>query len=530
MATEKLDQLFEFVDSQHGNPGDLSAYGPEIEEMTDSEVESLLAELYTRLAIKEKQNETGLAAISKLVFVSLIKRAKTQVGCMQASPDHEQIVLQHLRSIYPRLDAESEMRHYLLAWLAMIGTENSLAVFNDFVINDPPMHSRGIVVAFQPLFSDRAPIAALAFPRLLEGLQHVHFGAPILDLANFLTRGGLVVEHPATCRSAALCAMLQSLTNHLGRIESGNFPRDASPTEISDKLEQSVALVVSLCDALALIGQEAAIPKLRDAMELKHRRIQVEAAAALCRLGDKASKDKLFELLDEPVTRLRVIQYAEELGLADEIDDQFKTDDKRAESQLALWLSQPSQMGFAPSEVAVIDRRTLFWPGYNDAVECYLVEFKFRSPSGVYRNVGITGPLTFVFSADLTGLSRFDQYAAFAGWHAAHEDILEIPYQRACVAYRNACDTRLREIADQGYQHVEPLLFGLFFGEHILVASARKVSESGQVIADGQQVFWFSQCSEEAPVCGELAYCIYKGRRLLTHFNPQLDENVEAAE
>ena len=75
----------------------------------------------------------------------------------------------------------------------------------------------------------------------------------------------------------------------------------------------------ALCDAIALIGDTDKTTALFQAMDLAHRRIQAEAAAALVRLGIEAGSQRLGGLAEEPSVRLRVLAYAEELGILSEI-------------------------------------------------------------------------------------------------------------------------------------------------------------------------------------------------------------------
>ena len=54
-------------------------------------------------------------------------------------------------------------------------------------------------------------------------------------------------------------------------------------------------MIVAICDALGFIGDARAIPHLKHVMDLRHRRLQVEAAAALVRLGDEDGIQRLAE-------------------------------------------------------------------------------------------------------------------------------------------------------------------------------------------------------------------------------------------
>ena len=138
---------------------------------------------------------------------------------------------------------------------------------------------------------------------------------------------------------------------------------------------------------------------------MRHRRIQVEAAAALARLDDEQGQKQLLEMVKHPAVRPRVIAYADELGLSNEISLEHTGPIAEAESQLALWLSQPQQMGFAPTSMELVDQRELYWPSYEDPIASFLFSFEYGSGENAFRNIGISGPLTHAFTADLKVLS-----------------------------------------------------------------------------------------------------------------------------
>ncbi len=63
--------------------------------------------------------------------------------------------------------------------------------------------------------------------------------------------------------------------------------------------------VFALCDTLALMDCQPAIGKLHQALSLRHRRVQTEAAYALARLDQEIGRQTLIGLAAEPVARLR---------------------------------------------------------------------------------------------------------------------------------------------------------------------------------------------------------------------------------
>src|SRR5204863_9221024 len=140
-------------------------------------------------------------------------------------------------------------------------------------------------------------------------------GAPILDLAKCLTREKLVERHPATDVAAELISLLGELVQTLLVLEERPDEFGDTPQQLSRRVARGVALAVSLCDALALIGDKSATAKLYQTLQVGHRRLRTEAAAALARLGEEEGKAELVKLAAEPIARLRVLAYAKGLGI-----------------------------------------------------------------------------------------------------------------------------------------------------------------------------------------------------------------------
>jgi hypothetical protein len=352
----------------------------------------------------------------------------------------------------------------------------------------------------------------------LDAVEHPVLAAAVLDLANFLTREERLPAHPAAGRSGQLATLLGSLSQQLERIEEG--PPQAASEEVYRRVNEGVALAVSLCDALALIGDVSHAGKLHQALALGHRRVRTEAAYALARLGDPAGRESLAALAAEPVARLRVLAYAEELGLTDQIDEQFKSPQAKAEAELVVWLSDPTQMGLPPGKCELIDRRHQYWPGYDDPVECFLFHFSYRLAGAVYSNVGIVGPLTHALTADLADLPPDDIYAAFAGWQAEHEELFEVEAERLTPSGQREAERLGRRLHEAGYQGVEPVKLGYFFGEPVLVAAANRDGVPGYAVVDSQDIDWRPTAQRPRPLGPDEVYYIYKGRKLLKAFNP----------
>ena len=227
----------------------------------------------------------------------------------------------------------------------------------------------------------------------------------------------------------------------------------------------------------------------------------------------------LATLAAEPIVRRRVLHYAEELHLADRIEEQYRTDAALAEADLVAWLADPTRIGIPPGECKLIDERTQFWPGAERPVRCYLFRYTYSLPQGSYSNVGIAGPLTCHFTADLTDMPAEDVYAVFAGWQAEHDDIYEIDVREMTAQAHVDVDRLERRLLDARFERIEPVKLGVFFGEMVLVARANRHGIPGTALADSVDEYWIPAGNAQRPIGPEEAYSIYKGRKLLRTFN-----------
>ena len=63
----------------------------------------------------------------------------------------------------------------------------------------------------------------------------------------------------------------------------------------------------------------------------------------------------------------------------------------------------------------------------------------------------------------------------------------------------------------------------------MLSAEATRDGVSGIVVVDVADDVWFAQQDSQRPFTAQDAYNIYKGRKLLATFNPELDSERETA-
>ena len=420
-----------------------------------------------------------------------------------------------------RLSPEVANRHLLMQLLAMARTPQSLRGLNQLLADCPP---RGWMAAGQilsPLMQHSDwPVASL-FPELLDRLVEPALAAPILDLAGHLTRTQAVSEHPATDRVGALNVLLGSVADRLARFEEDPRSFGTDVDQVQSILGEAVALAVSLCDAVGLIGDASSIGELNKAAELRHRRVQCEAAGALARLGEGVGIQHLIALAEEPSARLRAIAYSDELGFGDRIDDAFREPAALAEAEIALWLSQPQQMGVPPTSVEVVDSRRILWPSFNDPVDVFLVRFQYDFGEKQYSNVGIAGPTTFALSADVADLPPEDIYAIYAGWHAEHEDIFTVAANELNDAQHRLAEPMQTYLERVGYEEPRLELLGFFLDETATVYSAKRDNIECLVVTDGLETMDLPTAGRTRPPACDDLFHLYKGRKMLRTFNPQ---------
>jgi len=420
---------------------------------------------------------------------------------------------------YRELPRESPGRGALLCALAADGGPAALAEFAELVIDDPPDRLQDASLAFVPLFQGRPEAAAALFPRLLDALAQPAIAGLVLDLANHLTRRGIVRPHPATPRVARLAELFADLIQRLQKLAEQPEAFVSLPRDLGEQLAHGITLAISLCDALALIGDRSVAGKLRSALELGHRRVRTEAAAALARLGEEEGIETLVALAAEPAVRTRALAYLAELGLLDRAPAEFRTAAARAEGEFVDWLAQPTAFGLQPQELDLIDSRRQWWPGYSDPVECFLFHYTYLLPGVEIDGVGIAGPVCNTFRADLSAWPVEDIYAAYAGWYAEHDEIREVPAEDLDAAQYTQVEVVAERLRELGYDQPRLVTLGHFFGSEHLVFAADHNGQRGTVIIENGQAEWFPAGSESRPLEPVVAYFMFKGRRLLRAFN-----------
>lgn len=482
---------------------------------------SALSQIVEMAQLKTAQQAEFLKQLSKRSDELDSAQIAGETAIMQISKQGNPISEESLATIcdlYQKISPNNNIRNSLLHLLGSEGSEPSLRAWADLITTHPPSNPHGLIQSFAPLIQHKNLPNWLFTSLATQGIAHPEIASASLDLMNYHVRQGNLAQHPAIDRAQQLTSLLGSVVQQMARVEEGNVPDNLSPQELSQKVSDSVALTISLTDALALMNYDPAIGKFRQAMQLKHRRLQTEAAAALARMNVEEGRECLAQLAEEPIARLRVLAFAEELGILDKIPEACQSEIAVAESKLATWLAEPNQMGIAPSEIELVDNREMYWPSYEHPVQCYLFRFRYGTDP-VYSNLAISGPLVHVFPNNIEGLTVDDAFAAFAGWQAVHPEIFQISLDQAEELYAEPLQQLKDRLTENGLSETQPELVGSFFGEIVLIAKAIRNSEPVMSLVDENEVFCFRSQSEEDRIDANMAYTIWRGRRLLAQFN-----------
>ncbi|MEM6690969.1 MAG: HEAT repeat domain-containing protein [Planctomycetota bacterium] len=519
--SEELEPLLEEV-LQETDPG---AIGVALQRLAKAS-EGRQVEFLVALAAAEQR----LATIDPAVTATLIRILHT-LALSNRDELERRLDLPRISTLLECIPVNCPNRHLLLQLLAMLGSQGAIEMLVQELIVAPPAGGEAkawmdAALVLSPLMqSSQWPVGAF-FPKVLAAMEHVALAAPILDVGNHLVRSGRVNLHPASDRKAFLFELLGGVVSRLARFEEDPRSFGDDVQTVQEKLSESVVLAVCLCDAVALIGDDSVAGKLHQALELKHRRVQCEAAGSLAKLGHSEGGERLVELAAEPSARLRAIAYADELGLGEKIDASFREPNAIAESEMALWMSQPGQMGVPPTAVEVIDSRRMLWPSFEDPIDVYLVRYEYNFGDRTYSNVGVTGPVNFSLGADVADLPMDDIYAVYAGWHAEHDEIFSVDAKELNDAQARIMSAFADHLSRSDWDSLQPELFCVFLDEHAGVFTATRDGLEVRVITDGLETIEQPVGGRMRPLNATDVFHLYKGRKMLRTFNPGMDDEL----
>ncbi len=433
-------------------------------------------------------------------------------------------VLGELAGLYHSLGPQTNYRSQLVRILAAVGSPAALETVTELLVTAPPETDADAEQIFLVLWQLPEISVDSVFPRLLEGLEHKTLAPLILEFATRLHRRGIAPIHPAAARVEALTNLFGELADRLGRLEEHPQEFAENAEELTQVVNQSVSLAVAVADCLGFLGSPQATSKLRRAFLVTHRRVRAEAAAAVARLGEEEGIHQLAALAADPGVRLRALAYLDELGHPEAADERYRSPEARAGGELALALAQPAVFGLAPSEIELVDHRHLRWPGYQQAVPCFLLRYRYQHPQGRLEGIGLAGPLTHALRVPLEDFPPRDIYAIYCGWSVEHPQITrtavaELPsYEQATVAELESL------LQGEGFEEVIPLELVHFFGDSLWILAAKRRSPEGTltpgvVALQGESFEFHPSVPPTRALTPEQVYYLHAGRKILMTFN-----------
>lgn len=377
----------------------------------------------------------------------------------------------------------------------------------DLLVENPPRDWTDTSLAITALVQTDKWNVSDVFPRLLDSTNPAVL-SPALDLANLLVRERGANPHPAASRFDSLLTLLGGVTQQLASMEENPRRFSNSVAEIQRILFNSVSLVVSLCDFFALSGDSRAIGKLTQALDLSHRRIKVEAAFALAKLGEERARDLLLEMVSDDASRPRILAYAQELGIEARIDPQWLSSLAKAKSDLAIWLSQPDQFSIPPHHLELVEQRTLVWPGFEGPQECFLIRFEYYLGETTHSNIGFSGPFSQAFSLDLNHLSPDRCFEIFLAHDVEDPSEARYRWDRIPTFASREANRLMEELSGQGFQEIQGLAYCEFLGHRAVLCAAVDSQGVPQVIAwDGEMTL----SATPSPSAVDLLHLQWKG-------------------
>lgn len=517
--TPLVEQLLEDLSRWNESPPvqrhRLLSAADDLHEASAAEVGQLLAGIRDEFDRREAAGHPmpDEAALRRLL-APLVRREPDEAETL--SPADLQLAVE----LYGRLDPATDSRGALLGLLATQDNDVARREFVRLLCDDPPRSRAAVDLALVPLFRWPSYAVLQLFPDIFGALAHPALAAAVLDLANYLYRQGVAARHPAADRREELTALLGQTVEFLENIQEQPARHAQSAADLSDKVNQAIALLTALADALALMGEPAAIGKLQQALHVRHRRVVLEAAAALMRLGDPHGTDVLVQAAADPASRTRALQYLEEYGALERVPPELRSPEAQAEGEVVLYLSGRERFGLPPQRIELVDHTRQYWPGYSEPIDCFLFHYEYELAQFRFSGIAVAGPVVHTVLADLEDLPPADIYALFAGWHAEHPEIVEVSAGQLDPAQREVFQRQLSTSAgEQGFLDARLELAGGLLGDTLLVGTATRDGRPGIVVLEQGRGHWYPQRSETRPLSAENAYWLHKGRKLLQAFN-----------
>ncbi|HLP85820.1 MAG TPA: HEAT repeat domain-containing protein, partial [Phycisphaerales bacterium] len=204
---------------------------------------------------------------------------------------------------------------------------------------------------------------------------------------------------------------------------------------LSSRRADHESYAVSACAAIPFLATVRRKRLLAVARKHKSPDVQMEAAWAGAKVGDKQAIDFLCERCLDRGSSLRAQHYLSELGHKRLIPKAVKSRDFFALATMCDWLSHPNEYGAAPDAIELMDKRTIYWPPTRDERELRLFKFSYQRPHGQDEpatGVGMVGSVTWAFFDETNPtMSPEHIYGTHCCWELSIKDDPRTPKKRS---------------------------------------------------------------------------------------------------
>jgi len=178
---------------------------------------------------------------------------------------------------------------------------------------------------------------------------------------------------------------------------------------------------VSATAALPFLMESAWKKLLPIAVSHPDKTVQIEALWAGAKLGDKDCQAKLIEFAKDYRYADRCLEYLRELGLEDLIPEECQAEEFSILAEMSTWLSHPNEFGDYPTELSIVESRTLYWPPTKDERKLTIVRYryeKWKDDDTDEIGVGLVGSVTFCLFGldDLNERTPEEIFAIHCAW------------------------------------------------------------------------------------------------------------------
>ncbi len=315
------------------------------------------------------------------------------------------------------------------------------------------------------------------FRELSDPLPEQFIAVALLDSANRLAMDENLVNHP--------------FNNANGVAQLRKWLTVDDPDQFS--------YAVSATASLPYIDPPGRADLANIARHHPHDLVRIEAAWSQAKVGDSAGIDQLVDLCLDVNLSQRAQHYLEELGRTDAVPKAASEPDFRAKADFANWLAHPNELGHAPDEVEIVDRRVLRWPPEREPKPFWLIRYTVRDKSGLGEDdidCGVIGSMTFCFfSYEFAQRPPEDCYAIHCYWEMEGQKLIEEleppdPSEYASMLSQwkgdNIQSPRIVTVAELSSELQYPQ-------QLVALASAKQNGRDGWLVLDGPRSTWYPQ-------------------------------------